>query len=61
LTTSICDVAHRNAAWFWPVVAVVFMLGALLALRWPAAQLGSHRAGALPLERDTRAGGATTL
>lgn len=60
LTTSIRDFAHRNAAWLWPVVAVVFMLLALLALRWLAAQLGSDRVGALPLERDTRAG-ATTL
>jgi len=60
LTPSIRDLAQRNHGWFWPLVAVVAVILALLALRWLAAQLGTDRVGELSLERDTRAG-ATTL
>lgn len=59
LTQSVRDFAQRNHGWFWPLVAVVAVSLALLALRWLAAQLGTDRIRELSLERDTRAGSTT--
>lgn len=55
-TTSGQDFVNRNHGWFWPAVAIAAVLLGLLALRWLLAQLGSDRAGTLPLEPDTRQG-----
>ncbi len=51
-----------QAAWFWPVVAAVSLLLALLALRWLVLQLQSDRVGDLDLterrnEGETRVDG----
>jgi hypothetical protein len=45
---------ERNADWFWPAVALVAVLLALLALRWVVQQLRTDRVGDLDLtvERD---------
>lgn len=51
---------HRNAGWFWLVVAVGSLVIALLALRWVIAQLSTQRVGTLRLEPD-RSAGDTTL
>ncbi len=60
LTPAVRDFAHANHGWFWPAIAVLAGVLALLALRWLLGQLGSDRVGELSLESDTRAG-ATTL
>lgn len=45
------DFIGRNGQWLWPVVAVVVVLLALLALRWLIAQLTPTATGDLQLER----------
>jgi hypothetical protein len=59
LTRADSRFAHRNAGWFWPGVAVVALLVALLALRWLLAQLRSDRVARVELERDVRRGRTT--
>jgi hypothetical protein len=44
--------ADRNAAWFWPVVAMVAVIVGLLALWWLLLQARRNRVGDLDLERD---------
>ncbi len=46
----------RNGPWLWPVIAVVVVLLALLALRWLIAQLTPTATGDLQLERPSRDG-----
>ncbi len=50
----------RDGAWAWPLIGLVGLLVAALALRWLIAQLRSDRVGDIQLERD-RAGGRTEL
>jgi hypothetical protein len=45
-----------NAAWFWPVVALVALLLGLLALRWVLQQLRSDRVGYLDLTTERSRG-----
>lgn len=51
------DFFGNNGQWLWPVVAVVVVLLALLALRWLIAQLTPTSAGDLQLERPATEGG----
>lgn len=51
--------AHRNAGWFWPVVAVVAALLGLLALRWLLRQVGTDRVRHLELEPNPSSGTTT--
>lgn len=50
---------HR-AGWFWPAVAAVSIIVALLCLRWLIVQFRIERAGEIQVEPD-RAHGATTI
>lgn len=60
LTGGMADFAERNDIWFWPLMAIVSLLVALLALRWLLVQLATERVGAVELETD-RAHGSTVL
>lgn len=51
--------AHRNAGWFWPVVAVVAVLLGLLALRWLLRQVGTDRVRHLEVEPNPSSGTTT--
>ena len=51
--------AHRNAGWFWPVVAVVAVVLGLLALRWLVRQVGTDRVRHLELEPNPSSGTTT--
>jgi len=51
--------AHRNAGWFWPVVAVVAVVLGLLALRWLLRQVGIDRVRHLELEPNPSSGTTT--
>lgn len=46
----------ERSTWFWPVVALVAVVLALLGLRWLAVQLRSSRLARLDLEPDRRDG-----
>jgi hypothetical protein len=46
-----------HSAWFWPVVAALAIVVALLALRWLTLQLRRDRVRTLSLEPDRRQGG----
>jgi hypothetical protein len=57
LEDDVRELAGRN--WFWPVVAVVLAVVALLALRWLAVQGERGTVRTLRIEPDTRRGGTT--
>ncbi|MCY7365538.1 MAG: alkaline shock response membrane anchor protein AmaP [Frankiaceae bacterium] len=54
------DFVTNNAGWLWPLVALLLVLLALIALRWLVQQLRTDRVGDLDLTRD-RANGETHL
>ncbi len=61
LDNSAASFVGVNEAWFWPVLALVALLVALVCVRWLIALMFStDRAGDLPVRGD-RSMGATTL
>lgn len=50
----------HHAGWFWPVVAAIAIVVALLCIRWLLVQLRLDRAGTMQLEPD-RTHGATEV
>jgi len=49
LTDDVRSFVSRNAAWFWPLAAVVSLLVAWLGLRWLVAQIHSPAVSHLPI------------
>lgn len=54
------DFVTSNAGWLWPLIALLLVLLALVALRWLVQQLRTDRVGDLDLTRD-RSSGETHL
>lgn len=52
LTDGVRDFVSRNSDWFWPLAAVLSLLGAWLGLRWLLAQLATSAVGHLPVRAD---------
>ncbi len=50
------DFVTSNAGWLWPLVALLLLLLALIALRWLVEQLRTDRVGDLDLTRDRTSG-----
>ena len=52
LTDDVRDYVSRNSDWFWPLAAVLSLLGAWLGLRWLLAQLSTTAVSHLPVQAD---------